>query len=199
MHLLLNYFLLLYSAGRDVRGLSEINPFVKTRWRSAKTAAKRKLCLLSGNPLVKNVVSTAQNCSKTFLLCLHEAGRPMVDRFIHFCARRSCETQIVTFWDARRCSATRIFVSEDVSPLAAFSVSTARNCSETQILSSRNCSVSSPRQEVPPEGGQILPWGAAAEAADTGSKVDKDAVEAAAQAVQAPELLKSYLMSITFQ
>jgi len=39
-------------------------------------------------------------------------------------------------------------------------------------------------EEVPPEGGQILPWGAAAEAADTGPKVDKDAVEAVAQAVQ---------------
>lgn len=50
-------------------------------------------------------------------------------------------------------------------------------------------------QEVPPEGGQILPWGAAAEAADTGPKVDKDAVEAVAQAVQE----QSNLMSIIFQ
>lgn len=48
---------------------------------------------------------------------------------------------------------------------------------------------------MPPEGGQILPWGAAAEASDTGPKVDKDAVEAVAQAVQE----QSNLMSIIFQ
>ena len=32
----------------------------------------------------------------------------MVDRFIHFCARGCSETHIVTFGNARRCSATHI-------------------------------------------------------------------------------------------
>ena len=41
VRLLLNYFLLLYSAGRDVRGLPEISPFVK------------------------NVVAIDKNCSRT--------------------------------------------------------------------------------------------------------------------------------------
>ena len=34
------------------------------RW-SPKTVAKRKFHLLAGNPLAKNVVSIAQNCSET--------------------------------------------------------------------------------------------------------------------------------------
>ena len=38
---------------------------LKTRCRSPKTVPKRKFPLLARNPLVKNVVSIAQNCSET--------------------------------------------------------------------------------------------------------------------------------------
>ena len=90
LRLLFNYFLLLYSAGRDGEGQPEINPLAKNvvsiaqncsetqisfalgqpsslkAWcRSPKTVAKRKFHLLSVNPLAKNVVSIAQNCSET--------------------------------------------------------------------------------------------------------------------------------------
>ena len=53
----------------------------KTCCRSLKTVAKRKFRLLSGNPLVKNVLSIAQNCSETLffssrvvLLCFEIQG-----------------------------------------------------------------------------------------------------------------------------
>ena len=38
---------------------------LKTRRRSPKTVAKRKFHFLAVNPLGKNVVSIAQNCSET--------------------------------------------------------------------------------------------------------------------------------------
>ena len=66
VRLLLNYFLLLYSAGRDGEGQPEINHFVKNALSIAQ--AKRKFHLLAGNPLAKNVVSIAQNCSETQIL-----------------------------------------------------------------------------------------------------------------------------------
>ena len=51
LRLLFNYFLLLYSAGRDGEGQPE--------------STKRKFHLLAVNPLGKNVVLIAQNCSET--------------------------------------------------------------------------------------------------------------------------------------
>ena len=80
LRLLLNYFLLLYSAGRDGEGQPESNPLAKNVVSIAqncsetqisfargqpKTVAKREFHLPSGNPLDKNVVSIAQNCSET--------------------------------------------------------------------------------------------------------------------------------------
>ena len=47
---------------------------LKTRRRSPKTVAKRKFHLLTGNPLGKNVVSIAQNCSETQIS--FSAGQP---------------------------------------------------------------------------------------------------------------------------
>ena len=73
----------------------------------------RKFHLLSVNPLGKNVVSIAQNCSKTSHFCVREAGRFTVDRFIHFCARRCSETYILKFGNARRCSARHILLLAD--------------------------------------------------------------------------------------
>ena len=65
LRLLFNYFLLLYSAGRDGEGQPESTLSLKTRRRSPKTVAKRKFHFLAVNPLATNVVSIAQNCSET--------------------------------------------------------------------------------------------------------------------------------------
>ena len=62
--------------------------------------------------LVKDVAPIAKNCSKTSVISSREAGRFMVE-IIHFCARPCSETYIVTFGNARRCSATHICVLVD--------------------------------------------------------------------------------------
>ena len=63
----------------------------------------------------------------------------MVDRFIHFCARRRSETTS-SHLEMHGAGVRRTLVLWWMNPLAGIGVSIARNCSETQIFSSRNCS-----------------------------------------------------------
>ena len=65
MRLLLNYFLLLYSAGRDGEGQPESNPLAKNVVSIARNCSETQILFLAVNPLDKNVVSIAQNYSET--------------------------------------------------------------------------------------------------------------------------------------
>ena len=62
----------------------------------------------------------------------------MVNRFIHFCARRCSETHL-SHLGMHGAVVRRTFAFWWMNHLAGIGVSIARNCSETQILSSRNC------------------------------------------------------------
>ena len=101
-----NYYLLLYSAGRDG----------ETRRRSPKTVAKRKFHLLVVNPFAKNALSIAQNCSETQ---------------ISFCRRATLSLK--TCCRSPKTVAKRKFHFARGNPLVKNVVSIAQNCSETQI------------------------------------------------------------------
>jgi len=133
--LLFNYFLLLYSAGRDGEGQPESNLSiaqncsepqmsfstlsVKTWFRSPKTVAKRKFHLLSVNLLAKNVVSKTVAKRKFHILAVNPLAKNVVSiaqncsKTLHFCPRRCSETYILKFWMARRCSETHILILPD--------------------------------------------------------------------------------------
>ena len=62
-------FLIIFYYSIPPGGMGRVNRkatlSLKTRWRSPKTVAKRKFHFLAVNPLPKDVVSIAQNCSET--------------------------------------------------------------------------------------------------------------------------------------
>ena len=62
-------FLIIFYYSIPPGGMGRVNRkatlSLKTRWRSPKTVAKRKFHFLAVNPLAKDVVSIAQNCSET--------------------------------------------------------------------------------------------------------------------------------------
>ena len=66
-------FLIIFYYSIPPGGMGRVNRkatlSLKTRRRSPKTVAKRKFHLLAVNPLGKNVVSIAQNCSETQISC----------------------------------------------------------------------------------------------------------------------------------
>ena len=93
---------------------------LKTRCRSPKTVAKRKFHLLAGNPLVKNVVSIAQNCSETQ---------------ISFCRRTTLSSK--TWCRSPKTVAKRKFHLLAGNPLVKNLVSIAQNCSKTLLCAKR--------------------------------------------------------------
>ena len=94
----------------------------------------------TGNPFVSSCWSDVRNCGKTMIfVCRGRLPTPCA-HFIHFCARRCSDTYILIVWTARRCSETHILILPDEPSRIGFGGSIARNCGETQILSSWNCS-----------------------------------------------------------
>ena len=101
--------------------------------------AKHKFHFARGNPLVKNVVSIGKKTivkQPYFFVCAKLVGSWSIE-LIHFCARRCSETHNLGMHGA---VVRRTFVFSWMNPLAGIGVAIVRNCSETQILSSRNCS-----------------------------------------------------------
>ena len=107
LRLLLKYFLLFDSAGRNAEGHSEINPFTKNASSIAQNCSETQSTfsfaenvLLIDQKCRETQISFAvqepfqkkiQNCSKTSHLSLREAGRFPINKFIHFCALRCGE------------------------------------------------------------------------------------------------------------
>ena len=50
VRLLFDYFLLLYSAGRDGEGQPEINPFAKNAWSIAQNCGETQISFARGQP-----------------------------------------------------------------------------------------------------------------------------------------------------
>ena len=107
-----------------------------------KTVVTCKFVCVTTKPFRHFVVtSDVQNCGKTMIFVCRELPQMSLTCFAHFCASRCSETYISKYLIARRCiQGRRAFWFCWMNPLAGFGVSIARNCSETQILSSRNCS-----------------------------------------------------------
>ena len=156
--------------------------------RSPKTVARRKFHLLSRNPLAKNVVSIAQNCSETqilfalaqpsrykravdrpklwrnvnfillaatlssntwcrspktvvkhhFFVCAKQVGAWSIDSYIF--AHAAVAKRTLSHLGMHGAVVRRTFVLWWKNPLAGICVFIARNCGETPILRSRNCS-----------------------------------------------------------
>ena len=129
MCLLLNSFLLLYSAGRDVRGLFEINPFVENLVSITQNCTKTHISLtLSSKTWCQSPKPVIKPC---FFLCWKQVRRWSIDSYIFAHA---------AVFGTHGVLVRRMFLFWWMNPLAGFGVSIARNCSETQILSSRTCS-----------------------------------------------------------
>ena len=74
VRLLLNNFLLLYSARRHVRGLPQINLFIKNAVATAQNCSETQILdFLPHDHFVKNVLSITQKCSETQILICREA------------------------------------------------------------------------------------------------------------------------------
>ena len=89
-----NYFLLFFSAGRDGEGQPESNPLAKNVVLIAQNCSETQISFARGavNPLGKNVVSIAQNCSKTQIS--FNRGEPSRYQNVVSIAQNCNETQI---------------------------------------------------------------------------------------------------------
>ena len=94
--------------------------------------------MLLRNPLVKNLVSIAKKCKPYFFVCGKQVGSWSIDSYIFVHAAVAKRT--LSHLGMHGAVVRRTFVLWWMNPLAGIRVSIARNCSEMQILSSRNCS-----------------------------------------------------------